>query len=645
MRNWKFDHTDFSTYPYYGGNDLGVYLNGEQVKIKIWSPVAQQIEFQVYDQGHGGKPIHIDYLMPAGNGCWALELTGNYKGKYYTFRVNDGEWLNETPGVDARAVGANGKRGLFFDPADTYPDGWENDKPIVLDSPVDAVLYELHVRDFSMSERSGMKQKGKFLAFTETGTKTPDGIVTGIDHLKELGVTHVHLLPVADFFSVDELHPLQKYNWGYDPLNYNSPEGSYSTNPETTSRIKEFKQLVMALHQAGIGVVMDVVYNHTGYTRRSWFNQTVPGYYYRQNGNGAFSNASGCGNELASERLMVRKYMIDSLCYWAEEFHIDGFRFDLMGIHDIETMNSIRLALDTLRPGILLYGEGWTADRSPLDEPLRAVKRNVVQLDRIACFNDDFRDAVKGNNFNGPAKGFVNGRTLHEEAVKFGIVAACFHPQIVYGYVESSSSAWANEPWQCVNYISCHDNYTLFDKLRLSCPDANTDTLKRMQKLAGAVLLTAQGIPFLHAGVEFCRTKSGNHNSYKSSDQVNQLDWDRKGEFADVFNYYKKLIRLRKELPAFRMNSATDIRKHLKFSPAYEIGVVSYSIADIYTEHDWKSFHVIFNARETAVEIELPHNGHWTVIAEEDQIELSGTRMIYEPKVSVPGLSMMILAS
>ncbi|MGD9928675.1 MAG: type I pullulanase [Mangrovibacterium sp.] len=644
MRNWKFNHIDFSTFPFYGGDDLGVFLTEKGASIKIWAPTAQAVQFLVYRQSHGGTPIRIDELVPAEQGCWKLELDGDLAGLYYTFRVNDGDWLNETPGVDARAVGGNGKRGLFFRPEETNPVGWENDKPVALENPVDAILYELHVRDFSIASNSGMTNKGKYLAFTEKKTSSSEGVATGISHLKELGITHVHLLPVADFYSVDELRPDEKYNWGYDPLNYNTPEGSYASNPENTSRITEFKQLVMSLHEAGIGVVMDVVYNHTGYTRRSWFNQTVPGYYYRQNRSGGFSNASGCGNEIASERAMVRKFIVDSVRYWATEFHIDGFRFDLMGIHDTQTMNEIRSALNVLRPGILLYGEGWTADQSPLAEQYRAVKANVSQLDGVACFNDDFRDALKGNNFDGNGKGFVNGKTLHEEAIKFGIAAACYHPQIVYSYVESSSHAWAQEPWQCVNYVSCHDNYTLFDKLAHSCPEASPERIKRMHKLAVALVLTSQGIPFLHAGVEFCRTKFGNHNSYKSPDKINQLDWSRKMEYQDVFTYVKKLIEFRKSFPCFRLRSASDVHRHLKFSPVYQIGIVSYSLEGVFNDYDWQRMQLIFNARETEVEVELPQNGRWTVLCVEDQIDMQGIRRLETNTVMVPPVSMMILA-
>ncbi|WP_372773747.1 type I pullulanase [Mangrovibacterium sp.] len=643
MRDWKFNHIDFSTYPWYGGDDLGVKLTSNGFQAKVWAPTAHKVELLVYQNSHGGKSIHRYWMHADEPGCWALSVEGHFKGLYYTIRVNDGEWLNETPGIDARAVGINGHRGLFFDPEETHPDGWVEDQPIPVENAVNTILYELHVRDFSMSESSGMKYKGQFLAFTEEGRLTPEGLRSGIDHLKELGITHVHLLPVFDFFTVDEFDPLKKYNWGYDPLNYNSPEGSYSTNPDDTSRITEFKQLVMALHKAGIGVVMDVVYNHTGYTRRSWFNQTVPGYYYRQTRSGNFSNASGCGNELASERAMVRKYIIDSLVYWASEFHLDGFRFDLMGIHDLETMYAIRLALDKLRPGILMYGEGWTADRSPLDENQRAVKRNISQLERVACFSDDFRDAIKGNNFEGNGMGFVSGKVFHEEAIKFGVVAACYHPQIVYSYVGGSGFAWARHPWQTVNYASCHDNFTLFDKLSISQPGLELEQIKKMQKLAAALVITSQGIPFFCGGTEFCRSKNGHHNSYNSPDTINQLDWSRKKKFEDVFRYFCDLIALRKAVPGMRMENSDLIRNHLKFSTDYHMGVVSYQIQNFPGEARWKTMQLVFNARKEPFQFDLPNELGWKVVAEDNTIDLNGIRLVEDHFVMIPPISMMIL--
>lgn len=644
MRDWRFNGDDFSTYPHYGGDDLGVSYSKEQTKIRIWAPTAIQVELRIYRQGQGGSAIRIDQFEKAENGTWIFKLQGDLNGYYYTIKVNDGDWLNETPGVDARAVGVNGHRGLIFDPEKTNPEGWVNDQRIKCDHATDAIIYELHVRDFSISPSSGIKNKGRYLAFTESGTLSPEGLKTGIDHLKELGITHVHLLPVNDFFTVDEQAPDKSYNWGYDPQNFNAPEGSYSTNPNTVSRILELKMLVQALHKAGIGVIFDVVYNHTYRTRRSYFNQTVPGYYYRQKSNGTFSNASGCGNEIATERNMVRKFIIDSLNYWATEFHVDGFRFDLMGIYDLDTMNQIRAGMDSISPSILLYGEGWTADKSPLNETWRAVKTNVSRLYRIAVFNDDFRDGIKGNHSENQSKGFVSGQTIQEENIKFGITGACFHPQIVYGYVEHSKSPWATEPWQCINYASCHDNLTLYDKLSSSCcPKASEEELNRMVMMAGALVLTSQGIPFLHAGVEMARTKLGDHNSYKSPDRINQIDWTRKSTYNQIFRYYQALIRLRKTHPAFRMISADQIRKHLIFSSDYQPGVVSYVIVNHANEDKWRTILLVFNGNRQPITFKLAAHIQWRVVARDTTINPDSSEYISGSEIEVPEISMLML--
>ena len=645
MRDWNFKNIDCSLYPFYEGNDLGVFLNGENLSVKIWAPGAQEVKFLVYRQSMVGEPIRIDSLTPGDKGCWSLKLKGKFAGLYYCFRVNNNGWMNENPGINARATGANGHRGLIFHPEETSPAGWEKDQPITLENPVDAIIYELHIRDFSMSENSGMLNKGKYLAFTEEGTVSPDGQTTGIDHLKELGITHVHLLPVADYHSGDQRAEKESYNWGYNPVNYNVPEGSYSTNPNNTSRITELKQLVMSLHKSQIGVILDVVYNHSGYTIRSWFNQTVPGYFYRQNQDGTFSNGSGCGNEIASERPMVRKFIIESVCYWAKEYHVDGFRFDLMGILDIETMNGIRAALDRLRPGILLYGEGWTAAESSMNERFRAIKKNVGQLNGIACFNDDFRNAVKGSDFIRRERGFVNGRIYNEESIKFGITAACYHPQIIYQYVTGSSFAWAREPYQTVNYVSCHDNYTLFDKLKISRTDLGIEDIKKMQRLSGALVFTSQGIPFIQGGTEFCRTKNENENSYRSPDIINQINWSLKKEYRSVYEYFRALIRLRKNFPGLRMRSSDEIRKYISFPSFYHTGLVSYIIKDYPLEKKWKTIQLIYNASTDPVKIELTHKTIWSVLAEGEDISCRGIRRFDGNEITVQPISMTIVCT
>ncbi|HSO88965.1 MAG TPA: type I pullulanase, partial [Draconibacterium sp.] len=498
-------------------------------------------------------------------------------------------------------------------------------------------------RDFSIAENSGIKNKGKYLGFTEEGTKTNNGVATGLAHIKELGITHVHLLPVSDFCTVDEEKPLEKYNWGYDPQHFNALEGSYSTNPyDGTVRIREFKKLVKSLHDNGIGVFIDVVYNHTYFAKESVFNQTVPGYFYRQKHDGHFSNASGCGNEIATERAMVRKYIIDSLKYWVQEYHIDGFRFDLMGIYDMETMRIIRSELDKTSPGLMLYGEGWAADHSPMPEHLRAIKNNIQYLPGIAAFNDDFRDALKGNHGLKKSKGFISGLELREEAVKFGIIAATSHPQIVYDYVETSKRPWAAEPSQSISYVSCHDNYTLWDKLKMSISHPTDEQLRRMVKLAGALILTSQGVPFLHAGVEFCRTKNGEGNSYKSPDSVNQMDWNRKEQYSDVFQYFQKLIRLRKNHPAFRIITAEQIRKHVNFCTQYKSGIVSYCIHGKEVGDSWEKIIMVFNAQQKPVSIPLPE-GNYRLVAKGNEISESGIGESVSDEVKVEGISMAIL--
>ena len=484
MRNWIFQDSDFAKFPVYSGDDLGVFWSAERLHVRIWAPTAVSVLFRLYGSNEAIHPEKSWSLGKSDMGTWCIELPGNYEGFFYTFQVTDKKGaLSECPDIAARATGVNGLRGMILDHAQTNPQNWKRDRRSHINNPTDMIIYEVHIRDFTISPDSGIMNKGKYPGFTEKGTKSPQGLSTGLDHLIELGITHIHLLPVADFYTVDETITNPQYNWGYDPLNFNTPEGWYSTNPyDGYSRIRELKTLVKTMHDNGIGVIMDVVYNHSGLIFDSWFNQTVPGYYYRQNEDGTLSDASGCGNEMASERAMVRKFIVDSVAWWAEEYHLDGFRFDLMGIIDIETMNQIRMRLDKVDPNILMYGEGWIAAESPLPESLRAIKLNTPELDRIASFCDDMRDGLKGSPFNRYSHGFISGLTLREEKIKFSIAGAIHHPQIFYDYVDSSRQPWANSPSQCVNYVSCHDNYTLFDKLQYSCPEASMDEIERMTK-------------------------------------------------------------------------------------------------------------------------------------------------------------------
>lgn len=590
------DIKSYASYPVYTGRDLGLTYSAARSSFRIWAPTAEKLQLRFYTQGTGGEPVETKEMRKDKDGTWIITLAGNQQGRFYTFSaLINGQWMAEVPDPYAKATGVNGKRAMVIDLSATNPQGWSGDKSPALPQATDAVIYELHVRDASVAVNSGIQQKGKFLGLTEKGTTNPAGLSTGLDHLKELGVTHIHLLPFFDYNSVDETNPDKKYNWGYDPLNYNVPEGSYSTNAyDGAVRIKEFKQLVKALHENGMKVVMDVVYNHTGLTDNSNFNQLVPGYYYRQTADGKLSNATACGNETASERAMMRKFIIESLAYWVKEYHIDGFRVDLMGVHDIITMNLASRELNRIKPGILLYGEGWTAGSSPLPDSVRALKKNVSKLEKIAVFSDDIRDGIKGSVFDHEDRGFVSGKPGMEESVKFGIVASCQHPQVDYAKVNYSKSPYAKQPFQTVTYAECHDNHTLWDKLTISAKDATEEQRKQMHKLALSIVLTSQGIPFLHAGTEFLRSKKGVENSFESPDSINAIDWDQKTKQKDVVDYVKGLIALRKAHPAFRMTSAASVAANLRFLKT-EPGVIAYTLNGSAVNDQWKKILVCFN--------------------------------------------------
>ena len=594
----KAQKSIYDSYPVYKGNDLGLTFSSKNKIFKIWAPTAEQALLILYKEGVEGNPLSTYPMIKKEGGIWETILIGELKGWFYVFKVMiNGQWSSEVPDPYAKAVGVNGKRAMVVDLKETNPAGWEKDKSPVSKNKTDAILYELHIRDVSISDNSGIKNKGKYLGLTETGTKNAEGLSTGLDHIKELGVTHVHLLPCFDFYSLDESQPDKaQYNWGYDPLNYNAPEGSYSTNPyDGLTRIKEFKQMVQAFHQNGLRVVMDVVYNHTRLTEDSYFNQLVPGYYYRQTKDGNFSNATACGNETASERYMMRKFILESVLYWVKEYHIDGFRFDLMGVHDIETMNLISKELHKIKPDILLYGEGWTAGSSPLVDSLRAIKKYAYKLDRIAVFSDDIRDGIKGSVFDHADRGFASAKPGMEESIKFGIVASCKHPQVDYTKVNYSKAPYAAQPWNTITYCECHDNHLLWDKLAISAKDASESERREMDKLAISIVLTSQGISFLHAGTEFLRTKKGVENSFESPDSINAIDWSLKTKNKEMFEYVKGLIKMRKEHPAFRMTSAKQIADHIRFSNNYQKGRVTYIINGQALKDPWKKIIILFN--------------------------------------------------
>lgn len=630
---------------HYSGNDLGVTYSQNETTFKVWAPTASQMQVVVYPR-HDQVQGKCTPLQLGEKGVWYCTIKGDLEGQYYNFLVTHGDETCEVVDPYARAVGVNGLRGQIVDLQKTNPQGWEELPRLELASPTDAVIYEAHVRDFSSAPNSGIQRKGQYLGFVEAGTKSPAGISTGLDHLRELGITHVHFLPVFDFATVDEENPKASYNWGYDPLNFNVPEGSYSSDPrDGRVRIRELKTMIQALRLVGIGSIMDVVYNHSFHSVGSSFNELVPGYYYRHHRDGSFSNGSGCGNELADERSMVRKFIVDSVTYWAQEYKFAGFRFDLMGLHHIQTMQAVRRALDLVHPQILIYGEGWGAAASTLPERERALKENTVYMPGVASFCNDVRDGIKGHVFRTGEGGFIQGQG-NEETLKFGIVGAVQHPQIDYSSILYSRGPWAGLPAQSVVYAEAHDNLTLWDKLLCTTPPGAIEERLKMMKLAHAILLTSQGIPFIHAGQEFARTKGGDPNSYQSPDHVNQLDWDRKGELLELFVYTKKLIELRRARPAFRLRSGGDVVSYLRFFPVPQANVVGYVLGPHAGGDCIERIVVLFNSNPAPVQVRIPEarpGEVWNVLA--DGEDVGDLRCVQGPEVWVEGISPLILGS
>lgn len=651
-KNNLFNTKAFEDEFYYGGNDLGANWSKDKTAFRLWAPTASEVSVNLFKSGYEDDRIESLPMNKDVNGSWYIEKTGDLHGIYYTYSVTVEGSTKEAVDPYAKAVGVNGKRGMVVNLELTNPVGFEDHKRPEFINSTDAIIYELHIRDFSIDESSGIKNKGKYLAFTEEDTTTKSGVKTGLNHLKDLGITHLHLLPSFDFASVDETTLSNNdFNWGYDPENYNVPEGSYSKDPyKGEVRINEFKQMVKSLHDNDIRVIMDVVYNHTYVSADSNFNKIVPGYYYRMNEDGSFSDASGCGNETASERAMVRKYIVDSVVYWAKEYKIDGFRFDLMGIHDIETMNAVRRALDEIDPSIIVYGEGWTAGDSPLPESKRAIKTNMKLLDsRIATFSDDIRDGIKGSVFEDKDTGFVSGKEAMEETIKFGIVASTKHNQIDYSKLNYSDFPWAKEPTQTITYASAHDNLSLWDKLATSNSfDSEEDRIK-MNKLSSAIVLTSQGIPFFQAGEEFLRSKPLNdsasefdHNSYKSPDSVNSLKWHRKEEYIDVYDYYKGLIEFRKEHSGLRMTTASEINENLKFMEGLESGVIAYTIEHSPNDEKSEAILLIFNANKHKITVNIPE-GNWNVYVDDKSAGTKVIRSLDKGKAVVEPISCLVL--
>ena len=627
----KNDIYKFENLFFYDGS-LGVNYSKNSSKFIIWAPLASKVFLLLY--GKEGKDLkHKKYeiikMNPGQNGIFEVKINRDLNLQYYNYLIVNGDVIQEVVDPYAKSVSINGLRSQVVDLNETNPNGWSNDRRPDFISFQGSSIYEIHIRDFSIDSNSGVsiKNKGKFLGFSEKNTNiTGSNTKTCLEHLKELGITHVHLLPVYDFASIDESKENQNnYNWGYDPQNYNALEGSYSLDPFNGEvRIKEFKTMVKTLHDNGIRVILDVVYNHTFETENSNLNKIVPNYYYRQNEFGGFSNGSGCGNEIASERKMVRKFIVDSIKYWTNEFHIDGFRLDLMGLYDLDTINIIRDELDKIDTSIILYGEGWTGGDTVLEYNTRAIKNNINKFSnkQIAAFSDDIRDGIKGSTFYRCAKGFVSGSDGLEETIKFGVVASTYHKDIDIDKVNYSNSFWANEPYQTINYSSSHDNLTLFDKLNLSNLNESMADIILMNKLAATIIFTSQGIPFIQGGEEILRTKcdiNGNiiENSYNSSDYVNRIEWTRKIEFNEVFLCYKNLIKIRKEHPAFRMESSKIIQENLYFlKKGNEFNsdkVVSFRINGNKVNDNYKDIIVIYNANKESIDITLPE-GKWTLV-------------------------------
>ncbi|OPJ57063.1 type I pullulanase [Alkalithermobacter paradoxus] len=605
----------------YNGNDLGANYSKECTIFKVWSPPSQNVKLVIYDNYDDttGK----EYIMnKQENGIWEFKLYGDYKNKYYTYKVTIGELEKETVDPYTKGSTANGQKGMIVDFKSINPKGWENHRLPNPISQAQVIIYETHIRDFTVGNVD-IKNKGKYLAFTESAA---------LDYLKELGVTHIHILPIFDFGSVDETK--DEYNWGYDPHLYNVPEGSYSTNPyDGTVRIKELKEMIKSLHENDIRVIMDVVYNHTYKVETSPFDILVPKYYYRINDDGKYSNGSGCGNEIGTEKEMVRKFIIDSLKFWVNEYKIDGFRFDLMGIMDIYTMKEIEKELRTIKSDILIYGEPWAGGESILSPHLMFTK-GKQRGSNIAVFNDDFRNAIKGDN-DGYGLGFINGGRWLESEVKKGIVGNIFYSNDINGFCDN--------PIETINYVSCHDNLTLFDKIKKTSSDTTEYEIEKMNRLALSIILTSYGIPFIHGGSEILKSKRGHHNSYNLGDEINKINWNDKYKYKETFEYIKGLIRFRKSQRVMNLENKDDIRKYLTFIDCPE-SCVGYLITSPYKE-DYKNILIVHNANRREVKIQLPMSDNWKIIGNEYEVNLDG---IYKRSkrfnnISIPALSTYIL--
>ena len=608
-----------------------VSYSPRQTTFKLNAPKKPTL--RIYEAGRGGNAIKKIKMKQTAENVWEATVSGDLKGKFYTFDIGRGE----TPGVFAKAVGINGHRGAIIDMQTTNPSGWNSDHRLALKSPADLIIYEMHHRDFSIDPSSGLVNKGKFLALTEQ---------KAIRHLEELGINAVHILPSFDFASIDEANTTTpQYNWGYDPQNYNVPEGSYSFDAEQpTRRILEFKQMVQALHKAGIRIILDVVYNHTFDIKGGNFDRTFPMAYYRYTADGKPSNGSGCGNETASEKPLMRQFMLESMKYWADEYHIDGFRVDLMGIHDIETMNLIRKELSSIDPNIFIYGEGWTAGTCAYPTEKLALKAHIKQMPGIAAFSDEIRDALRGPFSDEKQASFLGGIPGFEESIKAGIAGMIAHPQVDYTKVNYTKEPWANEPTQMIAYVSCHDDMCLVDRLKASIPEAAYDMEEviRLDQLAQTVVFTSQGIPFMLSGEEMLRDKKGVHNSFNSPDEINHLDWNNLKKYPQVFAYYKGLIQMRKSHPAFRLGSAELVRKHLEFLPTQQDCLVAFRLKNHAGGDKWNNIYVVLNGNTDLQSVNIP-KGKYTIVANNGVINEAGIGEMEGGEVMIDAQTALIL--
>lgn len=631
------------TYTYYNGNDLGAVYSKQKTAFRLWAPTAERVCICFYAEGNGGEALEVKDMVAHEDGTWTYVKSGDLHKLYYTYLVLVDGKEQETNDPYGKATGVNGHRSMVVDLESTNPEGFENDHGPAVAKETDIVVYEISIADTTADESCGAKYPGKYLGLTERGTKTASGMATGLDHILELGVTHVQIMPSYDFGSIDESKPeVPQYNWGYDPVNYNIPEGSFSTDAfHGEVRIKEYKQMVQALHTAGLGVIMDVVYNHTFDIDNNCFQKCVPDYYYRTTETG-YSDASACGNEVASEKPMVSKFIVDSLKYWVSEYHIDGFRFDLMGVLDIETMEKAVAELRKINPDIIIYGEGWTGGPSTLPDDKRCLKMNTPKYQGIGAFSDDIRDGIKGHVFNLEETGFVNGKEGLENDIRYSVVGATYHPEVDYDAYTYSNGPWAKHPVDTVNYVSCHDNLTLWDKLTISRPDASDETKKAMNRLAASIIFTSQGIPFFLSGEEFARSKPVegsdelSENSYNLPLYTNSMKYDELEKNKDLYEFYQGLIAFRKAHEGLRLGTTEEVQNCVHFIDGLPKDVVAFTVT---TEEE--TLFVAYNANPKAVTIDLPKNAEWNICIDGDKAQAKSIRTLTKKnsQVEIQGIS------